>query len=213
MGADFDAIFSPAKKSVDETIRLTSEILQNSGLTFQRNVWKLRSIGKNPEIATHEPILVKDFTEVADATRKWWGRSMEWFSQRVGEVFFNIFAADDNRYHIVYNEGRRIHRMRERDQELQQSLISMLLQMSGALESDICTYRCESVDDFRSPSLADLEDAIRLGKQWDGEICIVAERCVPPALKAELAQLPPGIVRRATTGHYIVSYLGSRSGL
>lgn len=213
MGANFDAIFSPAKKSVDEIIRLTSAILQNSGLTFQRNVWKLRSVGKNPEIATHEPVLVKDFTEVAYATRKWWGRSMEWFSQRVGEVFFSVFSADDDRYHVVYNEGRRVHRMREQDQELQRSLISMLLQISEALESDICTYRCESVDDFRPPSLTDLEDAIRLGKRWDGEICIVAESCVPLALKAELAQLQPGIVRRATTGHYIVNYLGARNAL
>jgi hypothetical protein len=210
MAVAYEAIFSPSKKHLDNIILSSYNLLSESGLSFQNLVWKLSSVNGTPEVSDHQPVQVNGIEEVADRTRRWWGRSMEWFSRKVGEVYLRIFSADGEGYHIVYNEGSGIHRMREQDEELQNELLSLLLKLSEAFDSDLSTYTPESTDWFRPPSLSDLREAMERGPKWDGDLFIVSERVLDPALKREIESLEPPL-KRTTTGRYIVNYFGTRA--
>jgi hypothetical protein len=209
MGSHFEAIFSPSSKPLEEVVRSSAHILGEAGFGFQNLVWKLQPVSGNPQLEGFEPVRVAGIEEVAERTRKWWGGSLEWFSSEIGETFLRIFSAGRDRHHIVYNESRRAHRMREKEPVLQQSLIAMLLRMTDAFGSDICTYKGESIDDFRSPTVVDLEDAIRLRDRWDGEVLIISENGVGPELKEEVEKLGP-LVKKTTSGRYVLNYFGSR---
>jgi len=210
MGANFDTIFSPSHKSVDELIAGTSSVLTEFGFGFQNAVWKLRSIGGNPQLDDVASLPVASTEEAAAQTRRWWGRSLEWFSPEIGEVYLRIFSAGrDGGLHVVYNESRRTHRMREKDPSLQQSLIAMLLQLCDVCASDICAYKGEPVDDFRPASIADLEEAIVKRERWDGEVLIVSVALVTPAMAAELAKLGP-LVSMTTNRRYVLNYFALR---
>jgi hypothetical protein len=201
MSADFEVAFNSSTKSLDDILRSSSEILAESGLQFQHRIWRLFSVGGMPGIKTHVPVEVDNIEEVP--------RSLELFSKEVGEVYFKVFGADGRAYHILYSESRRIHRMREHDDSLHKSLLSMMLQMGQAFDTDISIYRCESPDGYRPPSIDDVKSAIALGKTWDGEIVIVSGKCVDESIKNQMMTLGHNVMV-TTTDRYVIDYLGSR---
>jgi hypothetical protein len=135
---------------------------------------------------------------------------MEWFSSEVGEVFLRIFEADGDSNHIVYDEGNRIHRMRTQDEELQAQLLSILLKLSVAFDSDLCTYGPKSTVGFRPPSLQDLREAIELGPNWIGDIFIFSDRVLDPDLRRLLTN-PELSLKPTTAGWYVLNYLPHRA--
>jgi hypothetical protein len=209
MSANFNATFSPTKKTLPEIVTVADEILRDTGFSFQNHVWRYRRVGNQPQLGSIHPVEVPSAVDALGIIERWWGFSMSYFSRREGEVYLRCFSAGDAGRHVVYNESRAIERQREGDSTLHGALLGLQLQILDAIDSNVCTYAEESPEGFKPASLQDLEDAIRLRGRWPGDIVIVSATSVSPEIEAQLADLSR-FIKRSTTGALIVDYLGNR---